>query len=188
MDRILLIVISLFMITTVSAQSKSERKKNKIKSITEWETVTTEGKTNAFKSVVEEFDRSGRSIQKTEYGPDGSVMHKETAVYDTYGNKTEETEIDVDKHRNVRRAFRYNAMKDKTEEIEYNSAGIIQKKTLFTYDANGNKVGETVNDATGNCLKKIQYTYNSKKLKIKKEVIRASVQAELIKKWDYVYY
>lgn len=188
MKPIPLLVVSMFLVIFVSAQSKSERKKNKIKSVTEWETITTEGKTNTYKSLYEEFDRSGHNILKIEYGTDESILHKETAIFDIYGNKTEETVMDTDKHKNIRRVFKYNAFKNRTEETEYDDKGTVRKKTLFTYDSNGNKVGETINDAYGNCIKKIQYTYNAKNLRIKKETFRGKAQVESLKKWDYVYF
>jgi hypothetical protein len=184
------LILSLFIFFVLAApcQSKKEVKKYKIRSATEWETINGEGNPLTYKSTYEEFDKNGRSILRVEYSMDGSILHKESAVYDVYGNKTEETEYDAAKKKNVRRTMKYNALKDKTEETEYNDSGSILKKTSFTYDSSGNKISEIVTDPSGAVLKKMTYTYNSKNLKTGKQTFIKSVVPESIKKWDYVYY
>jgi hypothetical protein len=188
MKRLLIIFLCIFPILSTPCQSKKERKKYKIKSTTEWETINDKGNPVTYKTTYEEFDRNGRSILRIGYGIDGSVLHKESAVYDLYGNKTEETEIDLAAKKNLKRVFKYNAMKDKTEEVEYNSTGTVIKKTVFKYDANGNKSSEIVTDAAENVTKKSTYSYNSKNLKTGKQTFTHSEKPESVKKWDYVYY
>ncbi len=188
MTRTIIILLSLLIGIAAPCQSKKERKKNKIKSTTEWETTTVDGKSISCKTSLEEFDKAGRSTLKEDYAPDGSVTTKTTAVYDSYGNKTAETEFDAEKKKNIKRTCRYNALKDKTEEIEYDAGGEILKKTVFTYDANGNKLSETETDAAGSLLKKTLYTYNAKNLKTGKTIAPGSKKKEKSKKWEYVYY
>jgi hypothetical protein len=188
MYRILIFATCLIMAVSSSGQTKKERKKNKIKSTTDWEIVYENGKANTYKSVYEEFDRNGHSTMKIEYGPDGTIQTKLTAKYDNYQNKIEETEFDASKKKNIRRAYKYNAFKDKTEESEYNSSGVLIKKTTFTFNADGNKTSETVMDATGIVLKKTTYTYNPKKLRSGKLTISNSNVPESGKKWEYEYY
>jgi hypothetical protein len=188
MNRIIIIILALLTGITAPCQTKKERKKYKIKTTTEWETTTNDGKPVTYKVAYEEFDKAGRTIMKTEYTPDGAVTFKSTAVYNSFGDKTEETEFDPAKKKNIRLTYKYNALKDKTEEVEYESTGTIRKKTVFTYDANGNKVAETETDAAGTLLRKSVYTYNSKNLKTGKTNPAGSKQKEKSKKWDYVYY
>jgi hypothetical protein len=187
MNRTIILFLCVLIGITAPCQSRKERKKNKIKSTTEWETSIVDGKPATFKVSSEEFDKSGRTIMKVEYSPDGGVTFKSTAKFDIYGNPAEVTEFDPAKKKNSRWLYRYNAMKDKTEEVEYDG-GSIRKKTIFTYDANGNKISETETDGAGNLLKKSVYTYNSKNLKTGKTNVAGSKQKEKSKKWEYVYY
>ena len=188
MNRTIIIFLCLLIGVVSPCQSKKERKKNKIRSTTEWETAEVEGKPATYKVSYEEFDKAGHTIMKVEYAPDGTVTFKATAVYNSNGDKTEETEFDSAKKKNIRLTYKYNALKDKTEEVEYESTGAIKKKTSFSYDASGNRIGETETDAAGNILKKSVYTYNSKNLKTGKMNIAGAKQKEKSKKWDYVYY
>lgn len=188
MYRILIFTTCLIMVISASGQTKKERKKNKIKSATDWEIVYENGKANTYKSAYEEFDRNGHSTMKIEYSPDGAVLTKVTAKYDIYQNKIEETEFDASKKKNIRKTSKYNAFKDKTEEMEYNSSGVLIKKTVFTYNTEGNKASEIIMDAAGTVLKKSTYTYNSKKLKSGKLTISNSNVPESGKKWEYEYY
>jgi hypothetical protein len=188
MNRTLIVVLCLLIGMTAPCQSKKERKKYKIKSTTEWETVTLDDKTSTYKTTYEEFDKAGHSTLRIEYAPDGTIIYKATAIYNSYGDKTEETEFDPAKKKNIRITYRYNAMKDKTEEVEYDGNGAIRKKSAFTYDANGNKITETETDAAGTLVKKSNYTYNSKNLRTGKTNAPGSKQKEKSKKWEYVYY
>jgi hypothetical protein len=188
MSRTIVMILCVLIGMTAPCQSKKERKKNKIKSTTEWETTSTGGISNTCKTSYEEFDKAGRSTLKVDYAPDGSVEYKTTAVFDSYGNKTEETEFDAAKKKNLRWTYKYNAMKDKTEEVEYDGMGAIRKKTANTYDANGNKITETETDAAGNLLKKSIYTYNSRNLKTAKTTAPGTKSKDKSKKWEYVYY
>jgi hypothetical protein len=188
MNRTIIFILCVLIASAAPCQSKKERKKNKIRSTTEWETTLTGGKPATYKTSYEEFDKAGRSTLKINYAPDGSIEDKTTAVFDSYGNMTEETSFDAAKKKNLRWTYRYNAMKDKTEEVEYDGNGAVMKKTLNTYDASGNKITETETDAAGNLLKKSTYTYNSRNLKTAKTTAPGSKQKEKSKKWEYVYY
>src|ERR1043166_4842996 len=76
-------------------QSKKEIKANKIKSTTEYTTETISGKEVSYKSTYSVFDKDGNTIEKTEFGPDGSVKKKSTAKFDSKGNKIEETNFEL---------------------------------------------------------------------------------------------
>jgi hypothetical protein len=188
MNRTIILFLGLLIGITAPCQSKKERKKNKIKSTTEWETTTLDGKAPSCKTSYEEFDKAGRTVVRIDYAPDGSVSAKTTATFDSYGNKTAETEFDAGKKKDLKWTYRYNALKDKTEETEYNAAGEMLNKTVYTYDANGNKLSETETDAAGNLIKKSVYTYNSKNLKTGKTTAPGSKKKDKSKKWEYVYY
>jgi YD repeat-containing protein len=188
MNRTILLFLGLLIGITAPCQTKKERKKNKIKSTTEWETTTIDGKATSYKTSYEEFDKAGRTVVRLDYVPDGSISLKTTATYDSYGNKIAETEFDAEKKKDLKRTFRYNALKDKTEETEYNAGGGIVKKTVYTYDASGNKLSETETDAAGSLIKKSVYTYNAKNLKTGKTTAPGSKKKDKSKKWEYVYY
>jgi hypothetical protein len=188
MNRTLAILLLLLIGMAAPCQSKKERKKNKIRSTTEWETTVVNDKPVTYKTSFEEFDKAGRSVAKIDYAPDGTVVYKITAVYNSHGDKTEETELDPAKKKNVRITYRYNALNDKTEEVEYEGSGAMKKKTTFAYDASGNRIGETETDGTGAIIRKWVYTYNSKNLKTTKSSVQGTKQKEKSKKWEYVYY
>jgi YD repeat-containing protein len=188
MTRTLLLILGLLIAVTVPCQSKKERKENRIKSTTEWETAIVDGKSTTYKVMYEEFDKAGRPVMKVEYAPDGAVTCRSTVIFNSFGNKTEETEFDLAKKKNLRWTYRYNALKDKTEEVEYEGSGAIRKKTTFTYDARGNRITETETDAAGNLLQKAVFTYNQKNLKTGKTIITGSKLKDKSKKWDYVCY
>jgi YD repeat-containing protein len=183
-----MVVMAIFLVFQTAGQSRKERKKEKIRSVTEMESKTISGKPVTYKVSYEEYDKEGRIITRIEYNPDGSISSKITAVFDSFGNKTAETEFDAAKKKDIRRSFRYNAMNDKTEEKEYNGSGTVTGRTTFTYDQNGNSTGETIFDAAGQVVKKIAYTYNSKKLKTGKKTIQQAPSGVTEKKWEYVYY
>ncbi|MCK9203412.1 MAG: hypothetical protein M0P58_03120 [Bacteroidales bacterium] len=188
MKRILVLVICILVGNMTYAQSKKERKQNKIKSATEWETRNVNGKTNTYKVSYEEYDRSGKITQHTDYSNDGKILYRTSVLFDKNDNKIEETELDVAKNKNWRKTFKYNALNDKTEEVEYNGSGMIVVKTQFNYDPNGNKISETVTDANGRIVKKSIFTYNSKNLKTGKQTTGKGAEEASSKKWDYVYY
>jgi hypothetical protein len=188
MKRTIPLILGLLIAITAPCQSKKERKKNRIKSTTEWETALVDGKTATFRVSYEEFDKAGRPVMRVDYAPDGSVIFKTTVVFNSFGDKTEETEFDPAKKKNLRLTYRYNALRDKTEEVEYDGAGALLKKTTFTYDAGGNRISETETDAAGKLLKKSVYSYNAKNLKTGKTNVAGSKLNEKSKKWDYVYY
>ncbi|MBE0646396.1 MAG: hypothetical protein IH596_01285 [Bacteroidales bacterium] len=188
MNRTIILVLALLIGIAAPCQSKKECVKNKIKSTTEWETTMVDGKVTIYKTSYEEFDKSGRTLVKIDYAPDGSISARKTAVFDSYGNKTAGSEFDAGKKRDIKWTYRYNALKDKIEEIEYNSGGEIQKKSAFSYDANGNKISETETDASGSFIKKTVYTYNSKNLKTGKTTTSGSQKKDKSKTWEYVYY
>jgi hypothetical protein len=188
MNRIHLLILGLLIAIAATGQSKKERKENRIKSTTEWETAIIDGKSTTYKVMYEEFDKTGRPVLKVEYAPDGTVTYRSTVTFNSFGNKTEETEFDLAKKKNLRWTYRYNALKDKTEEVEYEGSGAIRKKTTCTYDARGNRITETETDASGKLLQKSVFTYNQKNLKTGKTIITGSKMRNKSKKWDYVCY
>ncbi|MCX6249967.1 MAG: hypothetical protein NTX61_04360 [Bacteroidetes bacterium] len=188
MNRIIILTVSLIMVLSTSGQSKKERKKDKIKSTTEFETTFINGVSTTYKSSFEEYEKSGKVLTKIEFSPEGSILTKETAKYDQSGNKTEETQYDAAKKKNVKKTYKYNAFKDKTEEVEYGLSGTVVKKIVFSYNADGIKTTEVVTDAAGNVIKKMVYTYNPKKLKTNKQTFNNTNALEEEKKWEYEYY
>ena len=188
MKKIVLLLSCLAIITAAPCQSKKERKKNKVKSTTEYVTVAENGQTITYKSQYEEFDRDGHSIQMIEYSENGAILHKETTKYDSFKNKVEETSFDAAKKKTSRKTYKYNALGDMTEEVEYNTAGAVTKKTLFAYSTDGNKSSETVYDGAGAMQKKMSYSYNAKNLKTERKSFNSANVLETVKKWEYEYF
>lgn len=185
-----LLLVSILLVTSLQAtcQSKKDRKKNKIRSCTESFSETKDGKTVAYKLSYEEFDKSGRSLLKIDYKPDGSIEKKESVKYDSYGNKVEEILQDITKNKYSKKLSKYNVHNDKTEEVEYDEAGVILQKTSYMYSAGGNKVLETITDGSGRQIEKSIYLYNSHNLRSEKQLYDKMNNPDSSKKWDYLYY
>jgi hypothetical protein len=185
-----LLLLAIILITALQApcQSKKDRKKSKIKACTESFSETKDGKTSTYKVSYEEFDKSGRSILKIDYLPDGSIEKKESTKYDSYGNKVEEMMQNLAKDKYSRKTSKYNAHNDKTEEVEYDASGNIVKKTSYMYSGGGNKVLETITDGSGKQIEKSIYLYNSRNLKSEKQLYDKSNNLDSSKKWDYLFY
>ncbi|MEI7664258.1 MAG: hypothetical protein WCK34_18770 [Bacteroidota bacterium] len=169
---------------------KQERK-HKVKSATTTTTVYENGKASSSKDSYEEFDRNGNTTLSIGYGKDGTVLHKETTVYDKAGNVTEEVVTDTKENKSYRMTYTYTVIKDKTllaEESEFTSAGTLKKKTVYTYNASKKKATETVTDGTGQPVKKVIYSYNSRDLKSHKQVIGKTNMPESAKDYQYEYY
>jgi hypothetical protein len=185
-----LLLLAIILVTALQApcQSKKDRKKSKIKACTESFSETKDGKTSTYKVSYEEFDKSGRSILKIDYLPDGTIEKKESTKYDSYGNKVEEMMQNLAKDKYSRKTSKYNAHNDKTEEIEYDAPGNIVKKTSYMYSGGGNKVLETITDSSGKQIEKSIYLYNSRNLKSEKQLYDKSNNLDSSKKWDYLFY
>ena len=177
MKNTIILIFILLIGLQAPCQTKKERKRNKVKATTEWETSVIKGETKTYKTTYEEFDRDGHSTLKIDYAPDGSITYKTTATYNSFGSKTAETELDPVNNINLMRTYRYNAQKDRTEESEFNSTGEFKGKTVYTYDASGNRTSETETDATGNMVRKTTFTYNSKNLKTERTTTSAAKAA-----------
>ena len=185
-----LLVLAIILVTALQApcQSKKDRKKSKIKACTESFSETKDGKTSTYKVSYEEFDKSGRSILKIDYLPDGTIEKKESAKYDSYGNKVEEIIQNLVKNKYSRKTSKYNVHKDKTEEIEYDAANNIVNRTTYMYSGGGNKVLETITDGLGKQIEKSIYLYNSHNLKSEKQLYDKSNNLDSSKKWEYIFY
>jgi hypothetical protein len=186
MNRFVLMIACILVVFSLQAGGKKE-KKNKVKSTTVYMTVYKDQAPVKYRESYEEFDKDGNTLQKVEYGKDGSITHKETAKYDGSGNKTEETVFDPATGLDVRKVYRYDAFKKVTEETEYNAGGVLQKKTVTTYTLKGKKASETVTDSGGNPIKKILYTYNEHDMKSTKKTFRGTNTPESLKEWQYEY-
>ena len=186
MNRFVIMFTCILVAFTVQAGGKKE-KKNKVKSTTVYMTVYKDQGPVKYKESYEEFDKDGNTLQKVDFGKDGSITHKETAKYDGNGNKTEETVLDPATGLDVKKVYRYDAFKKVTEEAEYNASGALQKKTVTTYSLKGKKASETVTDSGGNFIKKILYTYNKHDMKSTKKTFRGTNTLESVKEWQYEY-
>ncbi|NVO19908.1 MAG: hypothetical protein HXX13_09415 [Bacteroidetes bacterium] len=169
-------------------QSDKDIKKNKIKSITTWQSTKESGPDNPLKESFETYDKEGNMTQQIEYKADGSVDKKEVSRFDKSGNKIEEIKYEGDNVISSRKTLKYDKFQNKIEEDEFSPSGILLKKTLILYQPTGEKLSETILDGTGLLLKKTEYRYNTRDLKVQKITTNKSRQLESVKKWGYEYY
>ena len=182
------ILCLLFIYSLALCQSAKDVKKSKIKAITIWQSTKESGPESPIKESYEAFDRSGNTILKIAYKPDGSVDTKETARYDKNENKVEEFKYDGDSQVGSHKTWVYDKFQNKIEEDEFSPSGELNKKTTFTYTPAGDKLFETIMDANGNVLKKVEYRYNVRNLKVQRLTTNKVKQVESVKKWGYEYY
>ena len=135
-----LIILFIFCLTFSQSfgQSKKELSSAKVKSSTEWTTKKEDGKASSYKSLYEEYDKSGNTTLSVEYDEAGNETHKEVVVYDKFKRVTSETVYDASKEKTVRKSYIYDAFNNVKEEMEYNGDKLV-KKTVYTYNADGSK-------------------------------------------------
>jgi hypothetical protein len=192
-------VLTLFSV----AQSKKEIKNNKIKSVTELETVTENGKEITYKIYYCMFDKSGRIIEETDFNKNGNIQKRILTRYDNNNNKIEETyfydkgskpvddkiKAESKQNLNTRTAYKYNANNDKTEEtmFEIPSGKLITKQNI-SYNGKGEKVMEDTFNGEGKLIKKTTYTYDNKGLKVEKKIFNDANTLQTKKKYVYELY
>ena len=169
-------------------QSIKDIKKNKIKSITIWQSTKESGPDAPVKESFESFDKDGNSILKIEYKTDESVDNKVITRYDKYDNKVEEFTYEGENQVASHKTWVYDKFQNRTEEDEFTPSGELNKKTAYTYTPKGDKLTETVTDANGTVLKKVEYRYNTRDLKVQRLTSNKKKQLESVKKWGYEYY
>lgn len=196
MLRIITITLACFLLSTVSfSQDKKKLKKEikgfKIKSITETVTEYKDGKeTTPRKDVFTAYDKNGEVTQREDYHKDGSLKHKETAVYDSKGNKTEETifepaEKQPKPEKNVKHVSKYDSDGNEIEQLEYDGSGKLVQKMQFSYNSKGDKTLEVTYDGDGKLTKKTVYTFDSKGLRVEKKDYDASNNLMSVRKYQY---
>jgi flagellar basal body L-ring protein FlgH len=159
-NNIILFVCFIFLF--FNAEASKNEKKNKVKSMTQYATLTDKGKTSTYKESYEEYDRNGKLTLKIDYKPDGTIDSK--------------------------LVIKYNSSNDKSEETEYDAKGMMRKKTTWSYNAQGEKDTETDFDTAGKVKKKSRFAYNAKNLKTEKRTFNGNNVLESVKKYEYVYY
>jgi hypothetical protein len=182
------ILCLLFLYFLAPCQSTKDIRKNKIKSISIWQTPKENNSDSPVKESYEAFDKNGNTTLKVAYLADGSVDKKETTKYDKNQNKIEEFEYDGNNQVRSHKSYVYDKFQNKLEENEYAPSGELIKKTVFTYSHEGDKLSETVIDEKGAVLKKVEYRYNSHNLKVQKISTNKTKQVESVRKWGYEYY
>jgi hypothetical protein len=182
------IICLLLIYTLAPAQSAKDIKKNKVKSVTIWQSAKEGDPNTQVKESYEVFDKNGNTTLRIEYKPDGSVDKKETFRYDKNQNKVEEFEYEGDNIVRTHKMYLYDKFRNKAEEQEYSPTSELIKKTIFSYNTGGDKLTETVTDAKGGTLKKTEYKYNTHTLKVQKIVTNKAKQLESVRKWGYEYY
>lgn len=183
------------------AQSKKDVKKNKIRSMTEFVTITENGKETTYKAYYIAFNKNADIIEETEYNSKGTIKKGETTKYDVNNNKIEETHFHQKEKKNpknnseeveiinIKTVYKYNAHNDKTEENELDITNAkLVKRHLFTYNAKGEKNAEEIYNAEKKMVKKETYVYNIKGLKVEKKNFNGNNEVETTKKYVYEFY
>jgi len=174
------------------SQSKKEVKNYKIKSLTEWITITENGKEIKYKDSFISWDKNGNITEKTDYNRDGTIKKKETAVFDSNGNKIGETLFDLktpaDKiDKNEKFTYKYDMEDNKIEEVEYDGSGKVLTKKLSSYNSYNQKTVEVTYDGNGKITKKSVYLYNSKGLRVEKKDYNVTNILQSVKTYIYTF-
>lgn len=182
------IALFTFLVSMAYGQSDKEIRKNKIKSVTTWQSDKDDNPPVAYKDTYELYDKAGNLVAKTQYKKDGSVDWKETYLWDKYQNKTEELHYRGESVLQKKMSWKYNAKNQRIEEKEFEGNGTLKRVTSYQYNADEERSLETVKDAQGTQIKTIEYKYGSKGLKTEKVTRNRLNKPESIKKWAYEYY
>jgi hypothetical protein len=183
------------------AQGKKDIKKNKMKSMTEFQTITENGKEISHKAYYVAFNNNADVIEETEYNNNGSIKKGETTKYDVNHNKIEvtyfrqkekknpKTNSEPIENINIKTVYKYNAHNDKTEEDEMDiTNGKLLKKHIYSYNNKGEKDLEETYNADKKMIKKETYIYNNKGLKVEKKTYNGNNELEITKKYVYEFY
>lgn len=183
------------------AQGKKDVKKNKIKSMTEFVTITENGKEISYKAYYVVFNKNADIIEEAEYNSNGTIKKAETTKYDVNNNKIEETHFHQKERKNpknnseeievvnIKTVYKYNVHNDKTEENELDITNAkLVKRHLFIYNTKGEKEAEEIYNADKKMVKKETYSYNSKGLKVEKKTFNGNNEIETTKKYMYEFY
>ncbi|MDP1745139.1 MAG: hypothetical protein Q8L90_06160 [Bacteroidota bacterium] len=183
------------------AQGKKDIKKTKMKSMTEFVTITENGKENTYKAYYVAFNKNSEIVEETEYNNNGSIKKGETTKYDLNNNKIEETHFEQKEKKNpknnsepieninIKTIYKYNAHNDKTEESELDITKAKQrKKHLYSYNNKGEKDQEETYNAENKMIKKETFIYNNKGLKVEKKTFNGNNELETTKKYVYEFY
>ena len=143
------ILFASFVVLSVSAQSKKDLKKNKVKSVRETETTLVNGKELTADNSFYRYDSNNEVIEEIDYDSEGKVKMHNTYVYNKNGDKIEEVVYHSDGKIKKKKVFKYNSTGDKTDETQYDAAGNLIQKSTYAYNANGDRITEVTVDAKG---------------------------------------
>ena len=188
---LLVFFISFFSFAQSKKKLKKEVKGFHIKSITEMLSEFENGKETATrKDIYTVSDKDGNVIQKEDYKKDGTLKHKETALYDKDGNKIEETLFDAAEkqlkpEKNYKKTSKYDSNDNLLEEMEYDGTGKLIQKMQCSYNSLGNKILEVMYDESGKLTKKTVYTFDNKGLRVEKKEYDGANNPLTVRKYIY---
>jgi hypothetical protein len=186
MKHSILLISAIVIAFSVSAQSKKDLKKNKVRSFKESHTTVENGKEQSYDALMQKFDADGNVTEEIDYDKDGKVKSHYTATYDKNGDKTEEQNFSEDGKLKKKKVFKYNAKGDRISEEHYDPSGKLVNKVLISYNANGDKITEIHFDPTSNNpTQKTFYVYDKKGMVIQEKVVDG--EGKLIKETRYTY-
>ncbi len=134
MKQVFFVILVLVIGFNCMAQSKSEAKKNGIKSVTVWKSDCEESKEKKVKESLTKFDSEGNIIEEIEY--DGVTEKPITHFYYEYnsdGNKVKE--IEYSPTGKVKKTIEYKYSGElKTEKIVFDEKGVVKSKRHYVYE------------------------------------------------------
>lgn len=145
-----LITTSLLLVTTASAQVKTDLQKENLRSGVKQVTV----------SAYEAIDDNG-------YVGQGDINYQYITYYNQQGNKQKETHMPTRYNSGGDDKFIYDSNNNLIEEDDYSADGSIYNKLTYKYDAKGNRIEEVKWQREGNLEFKTLFTYDSKGNQIK---------------------
>ena len=153
---LLLLVLGL-QIKESTAQNKTEIKKYKIKSVTEYDI-----KSN--KNILDSktiYDANGEVLEEYSYNKEGKLKEAHKYKRDANGDVLEDSEYGENGKLKEKRIVKHNEKGDKSEENFYNASNKLTKRVVYVYDSKGLKLEKKTYDDKGKIksTKKIVYEY-----------------------------
>ena len=138
------------------------------------QTKTLKGSVEELWTEIEQFDKKGRLIVRTEYNPDSIEFKKQTIHYNNRGDKTEEVKFNSKTMEEFsKNTYTYDALGNLIGTVRSNRKGLVQS-TEIEYNKHNEKIREKQFDKNGILMKQIDYLYDNQGLMIQRNVTDGS--------------
>lgn len=188
MKWILILTCCFYTSFTSFSQTRRNGSDMKLKSVITEQTETRNGKLDAGRQTIVEYDKRGHIITDIERNSDSTYRKYDTYVFNKQNQEIEHTEYDSRGKITRKTVSEYDNLDNKTIEMIYDGTNQLIEKVVFHYNQFDQKIEETTYLATGDLKKKTLYTYDKQGSLIERSSYDAKGILTYSKKYVYQYY